>query len=76
MFIPDPDFFPSRISDPALKIATEEEDKKLLKIWGWDPGSEIRDPEKTSSESLIEDPGLKKAPDPGSRAPTLSGDGQ
>jgi hypothetical protein len=28
----------------------------LSKIWVWDPGSEIRDP----------DPGVKKAPDPGS----------
>ncbi len=39
-----------------------------------DPGSEIRDPrsgirnpEKTHSGSRIPDPGVKKAPDPGSR---------
>ncbi len=31
-----------------------------------DPGSEIRDPEKTYSRSGIPDPGVKKAPDPGS----------
>jgi hypothetical protein len=29
-------------------------------------GSEIRDPEKTYSGSRIPDPGVKKAPDPGS----------
>jgi alpha 1,3-glucosidase len=30
-------------------------------------GSEIRDPEKTYSESRIPDPEVKKAPEPGSR---------
>jgi hypothetical protein len=30
-------------------------------------GSEIRDPEKTYSGSRLPDPGVKKAPDPGSR---------
>jgi hypothetical protein len=42
---------------------------------GFDPGSEIRDPVKTYSGSRIQgskrhripDPGIKKAPDPGSR---------
>jgi hypothetical protein len=34
-------------------------------------GSEIRDPEKTYSGSLIPDPGVKKAPDPGSGSATL-----
>jgi hypothetical protein len=38
----------------------------LSKIWIWDPGSEIRDPEKT-----YPDPGVKKAPDPGSGSATL-----
>ncbi len=37
----------------------------------WDPGSEIRDPEKTHSGSHIPDPGVKKAPDPGSGSATL-----
>ncbi len=39
---------------------------KLSKIWVWDPGSEIRDPEKTYSGSWIPDPGSKKQwiPDP------------
>jgi hypothetical protein len=27
---------------------------KFSKIWGWDPGSEIRDPEKTYSGSRIQ----------------------
>jgi hypothetical protein len=44
---------------------------KLSKIWVWDPGSEIRDPEKTYSGSQISDPGVKKAPDPGSGPATL-----
>jgi hypothetical protein len=39
---------------------------KLSKIWGWDPGSEIR-------KKPIPDPGpgVKKAPDPGSGSATL-----
>jgi hypothetical protein len=44
---------------------------KLSKILVWDPGSEIRDPEKTYSGSWIADPGVKKAPDPGSGSATL-----
>ncbi len=36
-----------------------------------DPGSEIQDPEKTYSGSRIPDPGVKKAPDPGSGSATL-----
>ncbi len=40
-------------------------------LWIWDPGSEIRDPEKTYSGSRISDPGVKKAPDPGSGSATL-----
>jgi hypothetical protein len=78
MFIPDPDFYPSRIPDP--KTATKErgekkEKKKILanfqriielftqkivnKLLKY--GFGIRDP----------DPGVKKAPDPGSVSPTL-----
>jgi hypothetical protein len=38
--------------------------QKALKIWSWDPGSEIRDPEKNLFR--IADLGVKKAPDPGS----------
>jgi hypothetical protein len=44
---------------------------KLSKIRVWVPGSEIRDPEKTHSGSQIPDPGVKKAPDPGSGSATL-----
>ena len=95
MFIPDPDFYPSRIPDPESKTATKERGEKkfvvitfyvatnftklqiilvlkkkiwanfqriielftqkivnkLSKIWVWDLGSEIRDPEKTYSGS-------------------------
>jgi hypothetical protein len=36
----------------------------LSKVWVWDPGSEIRDPETYLFQ--IPDPGVKKAPDPGS----------
>ncbi len=44
---------------------------KLSKVWVWDPGSEIRDPEKTYSGSRIQ--GLKRhrIPDPGSGSATL-----
>jgi hypothetical protein len=45
---------------------------KLSKIWVWDPGSQIRDPEKTYSGSGIPYPGVKKAPDPGSATLVLS----
>jgi hypothetical protein len=44
---------------------------KLVKIWVWDPGTEILDPEKTYSGSRTPDPGAKKAPDPGSGFATL-----
>jgi hypothetical protein len=118
MFIPDPDFYPSRIPDPktatkergekkflsyflcsykfhkteyylifemlkkkiwanfqrTIEVFTQNIFTKLSKIWVWDPGSEIRDPrsgirdpEKTYSGSRIPNPGVKKAPDPGSR---------
>jgi hypothetical protein len=30
-----------------IELFTQKFVTKLLKIWGWDPGSEIRDPEKT-----------------------------
>ncbi len=37
----------------------------LLKTWVGNPGSKIRDPEKTHSVSRILDPWVKKVPDPG-----------
>jgi len=54
-------------------LFTQKIVKKLLKIWSWDPGYEIRDPEKTYSGSRIPDPGVKKhpIPDPGSGSATL-----
>jgi hypothetical protein len=43
-----------------IELFTEKIVKKLFKIWSWDPGSGIR-------KNPIPDPGVKKAPDPGSR---------
>ncbi len=43
----------------AQKIVT-----KLSKVWGWDPGS-------GKKPIRIPDPGVKKAPDPGSGSATL-----
>jgi hypothetical protein len=39
---------------------------KLSKVWVWDPGSGIRDPGSGKNLFRIPDPGVKKAPDPGS----------
>ncbi len=36
------------------ELFTKKMVKKLLKIWSWDPGSEIRDPEKIYSGSRIQ----------------------
>jgi hypothetical protein len=54
-----------------IELFTQKIVNKLSKIWVWDPGSEIRDPEKTYSGSRIPDPGVKKAPEPGSGSATL-----
>jgi hypothetical protein len=43
----------------------------LSKIWVRDPGSEIRDPGSGKNLFRIPDPGVKKAPDPGSGSATL-----
>ncbi len=37
-----------------IELFTKKIVKKLLKIWSWDPGSEIRDSEKTYSGSRIQ----------------------
>jgi hypothetical protein len=44
---------------------------KLSKIWVWDPRSRIRDPGSGKNLFRIPDPGVKKAPDPGSGSATL-----
>ncbi len=52
-----------------IELFTKKIVKKLLKIWSWDPGSEIRDPESGKNLFRIPDPGSRgqKAPNPGSR---------
>jgi hypothetical protein len=56
-----------------VELFTQIIAKKLSKIWVWDPGSEIRDSEKTYSRSRIQ--GSKRhripKPDPGSGSATL-----
>jgi hypothetical protein len=54
-----------------IELFTPKIVTKLSKIWVWDPGSKIRDPEKTYSGSGIPDPGVKKASDPGSGSASL-----
>jgi hypothetical protein len=49
-----------------IELFTQKIVNKLSKIWVWYPGSG-----KTYSGSWIPDPGLKKAPDPGSGSATL-----
>jgi hypothetical protein len=46
------------------KLFTKKIVKKLLKIWSWDPGS-------GKNPVRIPNPGVKKAPDPGSGSATL-----
>jgi hypothetical protein len=50
-----------------IKLFTKKIVKKLFKIWSWDPGSGIRDSGSGKNPFWIPDPGVKKAPDPGSR---------
>jgi hypothetical protein len=49
-----------------IELFTQKIVTKLSKIWVWDPGSEIRDPEKTYSGSRIQVQGSKRhrIPDP------------
>jgi hypothetical protein len=56
-----------------IELFTKKNVKKLLKIWSWDPGSEIRDPGTGKNLFRIPDPGVKKhrIPDPGSGSATL-----
>ncbi len=54
-----------------VEVFTQKIFNMLSYIWVWDLGSEILDPKKTYSGSRIPDPGVKKAPDPGSQIPDL-----
>jgi hypothetical protein len=47
-----------------IKLFPKKIVKKLLKIWSWDPGSEIRDPEKTYSGSRGKKGTGSQIPDP------------
>jgi hypothetical protein len=47
-----------------IELFTQKIVTKLSKIWVWDPGSEIRDPEKTYSESRIQGSKRHGIPDP------------
>ncbi len=50
-----------------IELFTQKSVTKLSKIWVWDPGSG-----KNLSGSRIPNPGVKKAPDPGSGSATLA----
>jgi hypothetical protein len=50
-----------------IELYTQKIVTKLSKIWVWDSGSGIRDPGSGKNLFRIPDPGVKKAPDPGSR---------
>ncbi len=54
-----------------LVLFTQKIVTKLSKIWVWDPGSEIRDPEKTYSGSRIQWSKRHRIPYPGSGSATL-----
>jgi hypothetical protein len=54
-----------------IKVFTQKIVTELSKIWVWDPGSQIRDPRSGIRKNPIPDPGVKKAPDPGSGTATL-----
>ncbi len=45
-----------------IELFTKKIVKKLLKIWSWDPGSEIRDPGSGKNLFRIPDPQVKKHP--------------
>jgi hypothetical protein len=47
-----------------IELFTQQIASKLSKIWVWDTGSEIRDPEKTYSGSRIQGSKRHRIPDP------------
>jgi hypothetical protein len=55
----------------VIDLFTHKIVTKLSKIWVWDPGSGIRDQASGKNLFRIPDPGVKKAPDPGSESTTL-----
>jgi hypothetical protein len=54
-----------------IELFTQKIVTKLSYRWVWDPGSEIRDSGSGKNLFRILDPGVKKAPDPGSGSATL-----
>jgi hypothetical protein len=50
-----------------IKLFTQKIVTKLSKIWVWDTGSEIRDPEKTYPGSRIQGSKRHRIPDPGQK---------
>jgi hypothetical protein len=52
-----------------IELFTQKIVTKLSKIWVRDPGSNIREPGSGNYLFRIPDPGVKKAPDPGTRIP-------
>jgi hypothetical protein len=54
-----------------IEVFTQKIVTKPSKIRVWDPGSEIRDPEKTYSGSRIQGSKRHRIPDPGSGSATL-----
>ncbi len=47
-----------------IELSTQKIVTTLSKVWVWDPGSEIRDPEKTYSGSRIQGSKRHRIPDP------------
>jgi hypothetical protein len=47
-----------------IELFTQKIVTKLSKIWVWDPGTEIQDPEKTYSGSRIQGSKRHRIPDP------------
>jgi hypothetical protein len=51
-------------SHTRAQAVTQKIVTKLSKIWVWDPGAEIRDPEKAYSGSRIQGSKMHRIPDP------------
>jgi hypothetical protein len=55
-----------------VEVFTRKIFNMLSNIWIWDLGSGIRDPASGIRKKPLPDPGVKKAPDPGSGSATLA----